>query len=258
MVQGKYKIIMKYIVLGNHGFIGKNIFNVLKKSNYDVLGLSRDSFDITDSNDYKKYDFSNCIIIDCIASIDDIKNNFKVNVDSLSNFINYLNQYAKSFKYIYFSTTSTQIDNQVLENSYVKSKYLAEEFIRQHLTDYKIIRLIFPFGIGENPNRLISRLSKKIKNKEQLKISNVTLNLTPIEFLKDKFLSLINDNQFEINFTDGKVYQLIDIVRLLYIKLNKAENYIIDDKKINLEMFRKIKVKYEDIDHSMFDYCLRD
>lgn len=70
------------------------------------------------------------------------------------------------------------------------------------------------------------------------------------------FLSLINDNQLEINFTDGKVYNLIDIVRLLYIKLNIAENYIVDDKKINLEMFTKIKVKYEDIEHSIFDYCL--
>jgi len=249
---------MKYIVLGNNGFIGKNIFTMLKKSNCSVLGLSRNTFDITDNNDYKKYDFSNSIIIDCIASIDDIQNNFKVNVDSLSNFINYLNEYAKSFKYIYFSTTSTQLDNQVIENSYVKSKYLAEELIRQHLTDYKIIRLIFPFGMGENSNRLISRLSKKIKNKEQLKISNVTLNLTPIEFLKVEFLSLINDNKFEINFTDGKVYQLIDIVRLLYIKLNMAENYVVDDKKISLEMFTKIKVKYEDIEHSMFDYCLEN
>lgn len=83
------------------------------------MGFSRNEFDITDSNDYKKYDFSNSTIIDCIASIDDNQNNFKVNVYSLSNFINYLNENTKSFKYIYFSTTSTQIDNQVLENSYV-------------------------------------------------------------------------------------------------------------------------------------------
>lgn len=234
---------MKYIVLGNNGFIGNHIYNVLKNNNLEVIGLSRNDFDITNESDYIKFDFSNSTIIDCIASIDNAEKNFEVNVTGLSSFIDYLKKSNFNFNYIYLSTTSTQIEEQVSTNSYIKSKLLGEEYIKKNVLNYKIIRLIFPFGKGENPDRLISRLTQRIKNNEMLYIDNVTLNLTPIDYLTNNILNLLSNKSTEINFTDGKVYKLKDIVDCLYEILHQKPNYIYnEDHKINLAINHYIEV----------------
>lgn len=225
---------MKYYVLGANGFIGSNISKVLKQSNFDVIELNRKKFDITNQSDYKKYDFSDSIIIDSIASIDSEKSElFRINVDGLKNFINYLNLICKNFTYIYISTTSTQILSQVENNHYIKSKFLAEEHIKHYVKNYKIIRLIFPFGKGENSNRLISRLISKIKYNEQFSLDSVTLNLTPIELLNEHVIELLENNNREINFTDGNVYRLKDIVDFIYKELKIETNYIFNQNKKN-------------------------
>lgn len=229
---------MKYFILGSNGFIGSNILKTLKKLNLNVVGLDRKKFDITDENCYKNFEFSNSIIIDAIASIDSNSDEiFKVNVDGVKKFSSYLNLNCKDFKYIYISTTSTQIKDQVENNDYIKSKFLAETYIKDKLNNYQIIRLIFPFGKGEKPNRLISRLISRIKQNEQLIIDNVTLNLTPIEFFNKSIITLIKSSEREINFTDGKVYRLKDIVDYIYKELKNKTKYIYNkDNKVKLNI----------------------
>lgn len=234
---------MTYIVLGSNGFIGSNIFNTLKKNNLEVLGLSKQDFNMQNRSDYAKFDFSNSIIIDCIASIDDKNAVFEVNVNGLKYFIDYLNLNHNNFKYIYFSTTSTQISEQVEQNDYVKSKFLAENYIKENVLDYKIIRLIFPFGKGENKNRLISRFINKIQNGEKLEIDNVSLNLTPISYLNDNFLDTVKNEFKDINFTDGKVYELKDVVDCIYKLLNIDKNYKFNEEKyVQLEIENTVEV----------------
>lgn len=228
---------MKYFVLGSKGFVGSNISNTLKKLDLNIEQLNREKFDITNQEDYKKYDFSHSIIIDCIASIDSKTDElFRINVYGLKNFINYLNLNCENFRYIYVSTTSTQIQCQIKNNNYVKSKFLAEEYLKQHLVEYKILRLIFPFGKDENSNRLISRLIDKIKRNEELIIDNIFLNLTPIELLNEKIIDLLKNNDKEINFTDEKVYSLKDIVDFIYKVLKIEAKYIFNKKEIHLNL----------------------
>lgn len=247
---------MRYIILGSKGFIGSNIFNILKINNFDVIGLSRSDFDITDETCYNKIDFSNTTIVDCIASIDDNTNNFDVNVKGLSSFINYLSKLKLKFNYIYFSTTSTQIKEQVKSSTYIESKLLAEKYIKENVPSYKIIRLIFPFGRGESSNRLFSKLIQKMKDNEKILISDVSLNLTPIKLLEKEFINLLNNEQKEINFTDGKVYKLLDIVHVLFSLLKINKNYELNNEKVKLEIKSTSKIKYDDIDKSMFEYCI--
>lgn len=224
---------MKYFILGSNGFIGSNILKTLKKLNLNVVGLDRKKFDITDENCYKNFEFSNSIIIDAIASIDSNSDEiYQVNVDGVKKFVSYLKLSCKDFKYVYISTTSTQIKEQVENSDYVKSKFLAENHIKDKLSNHQIIRLIFPFGKGENKNRLLSRLINKIKNGETLHIDNVSLNLTHISYLTDNFLEIIKSNSTEMNFNDFKTYVLKDIIDLLYKLLDKEKNYIFNKNKI--------------------------
>lgn len=231
MVSGKYKITMKYIVLGSKGFIGKNIFNVLMKHNLNVIGLSRDEFDITNINDFKKTDFSNAILIDAIAHIDGNSEKIhQTNVVALKNFIEYLNANCHNFKYVYLSTVSTKFPEFISESDYVLSKFYAEDYIKNHVAKYQIIRLIFPFGRGENSNRLISRLIGKVKNHEKLIINNINLNLTPIQYFNDNIVKIIHSDKTELNFTDGLVYNLRDIVDCIYTILNIEKNYVFNSQ----------------------------
>ena len=217
---------MQYIVLGANGFIGRNIFNALKKKNRKVLGLNRKQFDLSDSNTYSKFDFSNSTILDAIVSVDDDEEKiYKTNLESMKSFITYLKKNCTSFNYIYLSTVSTQVEEQVSKSAYVRSKCLAENYIIDSLDKYKIIRLIFPFGKDENANRLISRLIGKIKTGDSVSLDNIFLNLTPIEYLSENIDTLLNCDEVEINFTDNIVYELRLIVEYMYKLLGKKCTY---------------------------------
>lgn len=234
MVQGKHKV--KYYILGGNGFVGKNIYLSLISNKCDAEILKKDDFDLTNEENYSKFNFSNSSIIDCISKIDGDKDIvFQTNFYGLQKFINYLNTKCTNYKYIYFSTFSTQLSKEIELNPYIHSKMLAEEFIEKNIKDYKIIRLIFPFGKGENKNRLLSKLIHKIKNDEKIVINNTYLNLTPIALLRDNFLQLLSDKEKDINFSDGKVYSLKHIVDNLFRLLGKEPNYEYkDNTTINL------------------------
>jgi len=225
---------MKYVVLGKNSFVGKHLYQTLKETNKKVVSLDKNDFDITNYSTYNKYDFSNSIIIDCIASIDsDEQTIYKTNYLGLKQFITYLNSKKYNFKYIYFSTTSTQIEKEQKKTSYIASKLLAEEYISSNVYDYQIIRLTFPFGKGENKNRFISKLISKIKLNQKITINNVIMNLTPISFLQENFINLLESTKKEINFTDGKVYHIKDIVESLYKLLKIEPNYTYNNSEIH-------------------------
>lgn len=229
---------MKYFVLGASGFIGNNLYNTLKNNKLDVIALNKEQFNITDENTYVKYNFSNSIIIDTIVNVDgNSEEIYNVNLEGIKRFISHLNENHTNFKYVYLSSTSTKIKQQIVTNTYINSKFQAEEFIINNLKDYIIIRLTFPFGKKENPNRLISRLIKQIRDDEKINIDNVTLNLTPVQDLNSNFLKLTKLNNQIINFSDGNVYELKKIIDKIYELMKKEENYTFNqEKRIKLEI----------------------
>jgi len=63
---------MKILVTGGHGFVGKNVVEVLQKSKHEIFPLSRrDGFDLRDYNLAKKYigEIKPDVIINCAAHV---------------------------------------------------------------------------------------------------------------------------------------------------------------------------------------------
>lgn len=206
----------KYIVLGANGFLGSNISAFLHKNNFQAKVLTRTELDLLKPESYDAVDFSNSMIFDCIARIDGSKEEIELtNNRGLVNFLEYLNKEHSNFTYVYFSSLSTLKREIIDKNVYVASKFKAEEFIKNGVADHKIIRLSFPVGQGESPNRLLSRLINKLKKNEALVIDEIKINITPISGLIQWLPELIALKEKEINFTDGQVYSLAEIVSYL-------------------------------------------
>jgi nucleoside-diphosphate-sugar epimerase len=238
-ISDKKKMLDKHkslYILGANGFLGRQIANFKTFfGNQHSFPLNRADLDFLKPTHFFKYDFTDSLIIDCIANIDGSEmecNN--VNIEGLNSFLSHLKNTNFKGTYVYFSTLSVINDDQVNSNYYVKSKKEAEVLIKNSGLNYKIIRLTFPFGIGESNNRLITRLIKKIKNNEDVFLDDVSLSITPINYLLQNLEGAISSTDKEINFTDGNVYKLKEIVDYIKINSNSSSNIHQNSKKIDL------------------------
>jgi nucleoside-diphosphate-sugar epimerase len=229
---------MRYVVLGKNGFIGRNIFDYLLARNGpgSVIGFDRKVVDFTKPSTFSNYTpETGDIIIDCIARIDgnELEIN-EVNYYGFSSFIDYLKNTSIDFKYVYFSTYSTCLPEIIASNVYVRSKFLAEKYLRENSTNYQVIRLIFPFGKGEAKNRLISRLIGKIKSGETISIDRLTLNLTPITMFKEDLNRLINIPGTELNYSNNIETYLPDVVNYMQEQMGIDRPVHITDKEFKI------------------------
>ncbi len=236
-----------YYILGSSGFVGRHIADHLEISGKKVFRLSRPAFDLSCPKLFASWDFSGAIIVDCITNVDGSRNAVSATVvDMLQNFLNHLLQSSPA-RYIYFST-STTLDSDVVEtNHYVSCKKRAEEMVRS-FPNSQIIRLSFPFGNGENSMRLITRLIEKVLRGGQISVGDVILPLTPIEFLKTRFLDVVKSDSKEVNFTDGKVYKLRNIVEIIAEALKLDVDCFYDEQNQNDFTLKKQDVFINDID----------
>ena len=218
-------------VLGSGGFVGKHISNGLKLCSDDIKTLAQQDFQLGNFAHYAKYPFSDSIIVDCISKIDgtpeDVYDN---NFVKLTGFIDYLRYHHAGFVYIYFSTISTSNQKIKDQNYYVKSKAHAEEYIEENLPDYSIVQLSYPFGKGESPKRLISRIIDKIKLQEKLIINDLRLSLMPIDQLEKDSCELISISEKKVQYFNSKFISLEEVVRFIYDKLGMPYNYAIAEK----------------------------
>lgn len=222
------------VVLGAGGFVGRRVFSALAKQFPKVRALTRAEFDINDHASFGQHDFTEATIVDCIAQIDgDADTLLQNNYESLRRFLDALCTRMLPARYVYLSTTAA--NGPYAENPYVRSKQLAEAYLLETLPMSKIVRLSFPFGQGEKSNRLLSRIIHNIRDDNPLKIDDVTLNLTPIEFFADHIAEVVFSSQRIINFTDGRTYKLQEIVEHLYRLMGKAPDYVLNrDRKTDL------------------------
>jgi len=226
---------MKIFVLGAEGFVGRNIVTGLEKTFDQVFALCRKQFELGNVKHYSKFAFSDSIIVDCISKIDgspeDIYSN---NYENFTTFIDYLVKHDTSFRYVYLSTLSTNDSELTSTNVYVKSKYLAEQYLINNVKDYQIIRLTFPFGEGESANRLLSRIISKIRSNEPLLISNVDLSLMPISYLQEDIIKILNSGFNILQYYNTHTIILEAVVKFIYQQLNIECNYVLQNnpKKI--------------------------
>jgi len=229
---------MRYVVLGKNGFIGRNIFDYLlaRVGPRSVIGFDRKAVDFTKPSTFNHYaPEANDIIIDCIARIDGNEQEVnEVNYAGFSRFIEYVKGTSVDFRYVYFSAYSTCIPEIVNSNHYIKSKYNAEKYLTDNVKDFKIIRLLFPFGKGESKNRLISRLIGKIKSGETISIDRLTLNLTPITMFKEDLNRLINIPGTELNYSNNIETYLPDVVNYMQEQMGIDRPVHITDKEFKI------------------------
>lgn len=225
-------MLTKYVVLGCSGFLGKHLFNAFKNfASNNLIALNRSNFDITDESTYDhfkpgaKYIFYDTINV----NNGDVNLIQKVNVDGLSLFLNWLNDRNIEYHYVYYSTLSTLYDDVVSQNSYVQSKKNAESIIKIFCKKFTIIRLTFPFGENENPNRMLPRIITELKKGNSVTIDNLLINLTPVEeVIKFSLREALNNS--EVNFTDGNIYKLQEIVAYLAKGLGLRSDLVIYGK----------------------------
>ena len=156
----------KIIILGSSGYLGSNIFNNLKRENFDIIGISRNISNSTTNliNDYFK-DFkkvlklleSNDVIINClndnkylngnISFIEFLlsKINFKIRIIQISSLSVYISNEKENF----------YNENSMLNpvSNYGKIKYFIERTIinNNFVNDYLILRIGGVFGKGKLP-----------------------------------------------------------------------------------------------------------
>jgi nucleoside-diphosphate-sugar epimerase len=175
------------IVLGASGFIGRVVLDALKLEYPNVIGITRDEVDFNDKTTFNHLPlFDHTTIVDAVSRIDGSESDiYSVNVNGVEGLLNYWKDSGKEFNYNYFSTVSTLTPQVYKDNSYVMSKVMAENLIRKNCKRYSIIRLIFPFGPGERPNRLISRLISKAREGATIEVDALHLNLTPVSAFQE-------------------------------------------------------------------------
>ncbi len=209
---------MRACVLGATGFVGRHLADRLEGQGANVLRLSRPEFDLTRPETFAAADLDGRTILDCAARTDGPPELLReVNVRGLAAFLEHLRTRGPG-RYVYFSTASTLRPQLVEQSPYVRAKKEAEDLALQ-LADAQVVRLSFPFGVGENPQRLVSRLIRKARAGERLTISNVALPLTPISFLAERLPALLASPRRESNFTDGRLYRLADVAATIFTAL---------------------------------------
>lgn len=212
-------------ILGANGFIGRHLARFYE-GDANVFPLSKADFDIVNAAHYTRYDFQHSLIIDCIARIDGHPGEIQAsNVTGLKQFLEYLTEQQVTYSYLYFSTISTLDEHLAANHTYVASKFKAENLVRKYCPDHKIIRLSYPFGRGESPNRLISRLIHKALQYEEIIIADTSLQLTPVESLIKVIPEVINHPGKEINLIAEDSYTLEKIINYIYLKINQQPKF---------------------------------
>ena len=221
---------MKIVVLGAEGFVGRHIVAGVQKTFGQVFALSRKEFELGNVKHYSKFAFSDTIIVDCISKIDgspeDIYSN---NHEDFKTFIDYLVKQDTSFRYVYLSTLSTNHSELTNTNAYVRSKYLAEQYLINNVKDYQIIKLSFPFGKGESANRFLSRIISKIMNNEPLLISNTDLSLMPVSYLQEDIVKILNSGFNILQYYNIHTIVLENLVKFIYKQLKIECNYVLQN-----------------------------
>lgn len=189
------------------------------------IGVNRMKIDFLKPDSFLNISFSNETIIDCInvnnGVAEDIMN---CNLKGFKWFVDYLTQHDFSGKYVYISTISVLDDAALKGSVYVRSKREAEDYLKQSGLDYQIIRISYPFGKKENPQRLLPRLKKQLENNEPVKINNIKINLNFIEDVVNTVFNSIGKN-CEMFISNNQYVYLEDVVYRMKQKL-RSESVI--------------------------------
>lgn len=157
--------------------------------------------------------------------------------------------------FVYFSTCSIY-DSSKYNSPYVLHKLHIEEMIKQHATDYLILRVSNAVGNGGNPNLLMNYLSRQIKTGQDLIVhQHATRNLIDVEDVKNITLAYIRAASWNkiVNVAYLENFFVPEIIHAFEEKYNKesakimedkGEHYSIDVHELNYVFLQKNKEAY--------------
>lgn len=175
---------MKVLVTGISGQLGFDVVNELKNRNIEVIGASRENFDLTSETQIKSF-IMTCkpnAVIHCAAytavdkAEDEVELAMKVNATATET----IAQCCKELnaKMIYISTdyvfpgdgdNEYEVDDvKGPTNSYGKSKLKGEEAVQNILEKYFIVRISWVFGI--NGKNFVKTMLKLSETRNELKV----------------------------------------------------------------------------------------
>lgn len=241
---------IKTLIIGGSGYLGRHLSNVLSKNNNEVYITSRFVsenencfvFDLEDINCFRNIDFNSFDrILMLISSMTGIQsktldgNTFEINCTAYKNFLNYLVEIDYSNQFVYISSMtvySVNNDSPVGENGntelppnpYGLSKLFAEKLTKYYSRENKfntsIIRIPGLFG-GDRKSGFIYNAIDKISKNLDFFISTKnlkyweTISVLDVSHMIDIFLNKYNWEQ------DCEVYNICygketDIIELAY------------------------------------------
>lgn len=239
---------MKILITGGNGYIAKSLYDAFKDQ-YDVVSISRQDFDLTDSFETLKY-FSNNyfdIVIHCAVSggsrlrpdaWKDMDNNLRM-------YYNLINCKNKFGKLIHFGSGA---EINAPESPYGLSKKVIAKSILEHDNFYNI-KIFGVFDENELDTRFIKGNIKRYINKESIIIHQD--KWMDFFYMKD-LISLVDHY---INNND--LPKQIDCSYIGLCKLSEIANIIneLDEHKVDICIENKgMTLSYYGIANTLIDF----
>lgn len=230
---------MKIGVTGGKGFLGSYLLKSLrdKKFNIKLLSEKEDLLEPT----YLKSFVQDLDLLVHLAGLnrDTDYNMFRINTIGTASLLDAIKNYSSKTRLIFAS--SYQIYSQ--ENSYSKSKELAEEIIKYHSENYGIksivLRISNIYGAGGKPfyNSVIATFVHLIKGKKPLTINGDGNQKRDFIYVED----VVNAIEKCIDYKQSEHFEVFDICSSQLISINQIIQNIeeLTDQKLDVKYLKR-------------------
>jgi nucleoside-diphosphate-sugar epimerase len=262
---------MHVLVTGGFGFIGHHVVNSLKNKKHKVTIVDDLRFITTQlyldrgrRMDYGYDDWLNCDCAQTIVEDVDVIVHLACHPNQASfakeignawqNTINstlYLLTKYPNAKFVYISSSmvygnwvGTVREDDPLRpiNDYGKAKLACERLVQDIAKDWVIIRPTAAYGIGDNPNRVISKWILSARNNEPINVDDPLAKLD-FTYVSDITQAIVNAatapvNKVIANVSYGQAISLHDAAKLI-VELTQSESEIICGRDLPDDMPRR-------------------
>ncbi len=258
---------MKIIVTGSSGFIGKNLIKEFKNESYQIYGFSTKDGDICDQQIWENMPKVD-VIIHLAAktfvpdSWEDEKNFIDINSLALLNAIKYCKKnktrliFLSSFIYENSLIPVNEDSERNPRNPYALSKLLAEEICKFYKKTSKldviILRPFNVYGPGQNELFLIPKLIKQILDNKKIVVFDTLPKrdyIYVLDLIKAIKKSILYKGKYYIfNIGTGKSHSVLEVINTLQKicktnlpieTINKERKMEIENSIANIELAKK-------------------
>ena len=278
---------MNILITGANGTAAFSIIENLKKARNNIILTDRNYSGGIIAGDLCKTEFVNTIvdsfspdIIIHLAANTDVdfceKNKLKCVLDNFITTTNIVDSIVNKKVYLIYTSSAsifngknekgyTEEDEPNPSNFYALTKLLSENYIRQNLSKYTIIRLGWLIGIPSRSNKFFGKIINQIKNGQKIfyGVNDIYGSLTFSDELAD-FISFLIQNPYNgiINFNSSGVatrYEILKKILSVYSNNNNFKLYSVTNDSFShfakrpkyeiLSNKKLIEINFKEIDN---------